>query len=326
MPRRPAQLILALGTAAEQAFPFIDEIEIGRRTAPEGSTVTRIVLADPVVSSRHCVITQSDSGRFFIRDVSLNGTRVNGKRLVPNLEFAVETGQVIQVGDHLLTLLATSADEPTTFGTSELTMLVPGLINVTVIVGDIRGYTTLSQTANSADVHRSVRSVFSALEGVVWRHGGTLKEYQGDAIFAFWEEKPESRGRQAAEACAAALALRDEARRLANDTGMWLFPDFPLAMDWALATGSVTLSSMGGRRPTGLSMVGDVVNLAFRLEKLADNDEPSIIACRTTHELAQDCFDFVDLGEVEVKGRSGSERIYNLIGSRRAPAAGGTAT
>jgi hypothetical protein len=34
----------------------------------------------------------------------------------------------------------------------------------------------------------------------------------------------------------------------------------------------------------------------------------------------------VDLGEVEVKGRSGIERIYNLIGSRREPAAGGTAT
>ena len=316
MPRQPAQLILARGTAAEQAFPFIEEIEVGRRSTPEGSTITRIVLADPVVSSRHCVVTQSDSGRFFIRDVSLNGTRVNGKRLVPNLEFALEDGQVIQVGDHLLTLSATCTDEPTSFGTSELTMLVPGLINVTVIVGDIRGYTTLSQTANSADVHRSVRSVFSALEGVVWRHGGTLKEYQGDAIFAFWEEKPENRGRQALEACAAALALRDEARRLANDTGLWLFPDFPLAMDWALATGSVTLASMGGRRPTGLSMVGDVVNLAFRLEKLADNLEPAIIACRTTHELAMERFDFLDLGDVEVKGRAGSERIYSLVGSR----------
>jgi adenylate cyclase len=149
---------------------------------------------------------------------------------------------------------------------------------------------------------------------VVWRHGGTLKEYQGDAIFAFWEEKPDGRGMQAIEACSAALALRDEAQRLANDSSLWLFPDFPLALDWALATGSVTLASMGGHRPTGLSMVGDVVNLAFRLEKLADGTEFSIIACHNTYALARERFDFVDLGEVTVKGRTGSERIYALRG------------
>jgi adenylate cyclase len=314
MPRRPAQLILARGTASEQVFPFVSEIEVGRRSAPEGSAITRVVLADPVVSSRHCIITQIDSGRFFIRDVSLNGTRVDGKRLVPNVEFALEPGQTVQVGDYLLTLWAASTDDPTTFGTSEHTMLVPGLLTVTVIVGDIRGYTALSQTANSADVHRSVRNVFSALESVVWRHGGTLKEYQGDAIFAFWEEKPDGRGMQAIEACSAALALRDEAQRLANDSSLWLFPDFPLALDWALATGSVTLASMGGHRPTGLSMVGDVVNLAFRLEKLADGTEFSIIACHNTYALARERFDFVDLGEVTVKGRTGSERIYALRG------------
>ena len=60
----------------------MSEIEVGRRAAPEGSAIPRVVLADPVVSSRHCIVTQIDNGRFFIRDVSLNGTRVDGKRLV----------------------------------------------------------------------------------------------------------------------------------------------------------------------------------------------------------------------------------------------------
>ena len=316
MTKRSAQIILSPGTPAEQTFPFVEGIEIGRRAAPDGAIITRIVIPDPVISSRHCAITQAENGRFFIRDLSLNGTKVDGKRLVPNLEFALLPGQTVQVGDHGLTLWAAESEEATMSGTAEHTMLSTGLASVTVLVGDIRGYTTLSQVASSADVHRAVRSVFSELEAVVMRHGGTLKEYQGDAIFAFWEEKPDAPGQHAIDACAAALALRSEILALAQDPKTWLFPDFPLEMDWALASGSVMISSMGRGRPTGLSMIGDAVNLAFRLEKLIEDQAPTIITCQTTFARACERFDFTDFGPVTVKGRTGSEQVHVLIGPK----------
>jgi adenylate cyclase len=319
MTKRSAQIILAPGTSGEQSFPFVDGIEVGRRAAPDGASTARIVIPDPVISSRHCAITQADNGRFFIRDLSLNGTKVDGKRLVPNLEFALLPGQTVQIGDHLLTLWASDPEEPTMSGTAEHTMLSTGLASVTVLVGDIRGYTTLSQVASSADVHRAVRNVFSELEAVVARHGGTLKEYQGDAIFAFWEEKPDAPGQHAIDACAAALALRSETLALAQDPSAWIFPDFPLEMDWALASGSVMISSLGRGRPTGLSMIGDAVNLAFRLEKLIEDRAPTIITCDRTYTRACERFDFTDFGAVTVKGRTGSEQVHVLLGPKLEP-------
>ena len=63
-------------------------------------------------------------------------------------------------------------------------------------------------------------------------------------------------------------------------------------------------------------MIGDAVNLAFRLEKLIEDQEPAIIACQTTYSRARERFDFTDFGAVTVKGRSGSEQVHVLIGPK----------
>jgi len=265
-------------------------------------------------------VTQSLDGRFFIRDVSRNGTRVDGRRLVPNLEFEIDLGQTIQVGKHIF-LLCLEKIEASSIAEAELTerertLLETGETEVTVLVGDIRGYTTLTQQFSTSEVYQSVRDVFSELEKIVFQNRGTLKEYQGDAIFAFWEARTEEPGQHAIMACSAALALTDRVASLAQDFNAWKIAGFPLRMDWALATGPVLISSFGDDRPTGLSMVGDTVNLAFRLESLATDEMGPILVCRDTHALARGKFDFKGLGEVETKGRRGKEKIFALKGHK----------
>jgi len=147
----------------------------------------------------------------------------------------------------------------------------------------------------------------------VTRLGGTVKEYQGDAIFAFWEGS--FSGTQAVAACHAALELDALARQLALDTSVWALVDFPLHMDWALATGPVVIDSFGGRHPTGLSMIGEAVPLAFRLEKFADDQTGRIVACRTTRDMAAHAFVFRDLGERHAKGFDRPDHVYALEGA-----------
>jgi class 3 adenylate cyclase len=123
-------------------------------------------------------------------------------------------------------------------------------------------------------------------------------------------------GDQAGKACSAALALDELARRIAQDTTMWNVPGFELRMDWALATGPVVIDTFGGRVPTGLSMIGEPVVLAFRMEKFADDATGSILVCPSTKELASAEFEFRDLGLKHAKGFDQPDHVFSLIGAK----------
>jgi adenylate cyclase len=297
------------------AFLFYERIEIGRYH--EGrSQVGVLQVKDPTVSSRHCVITQDPDGTCFVRDISRNGTRIDGRRLSPNSKTELGVGQVLSVGRTLR--LRLDGDESVSLRLAEATgSQTLGLLNttvVTVLVGDIRNFTTIVRKAPPAVLQESVGRVFAALEKAVVAHGGTLKEFQGDALFAFWERG--STRNHAAEACRAALDLHRLVRELARDTSVWAVEGFPLEMDWALTTGLVAISGYGGENVLGLSMVGESVVLAFRLEKLADETTGPIVTCPDTRAMAEGSYEFEDLGSRTAAGFDAPQRIYALVGRR----------
>jgi adenylate cyclase len=314
---RPAKRLVLEGAQGDgESFPFHDRIELGRFKESRDATGVLLV-KDPTVSSRHCVITQEADGRCFIRDASRNGTRVDGRRLSPNLKTELRVGQVVSVGRHLRLRLEGEQPESAAVSTQSSSGTI-GISNptvVTVLVGDIRNYTSLVQRATSPALQESVGRVFQRLEKEVVKLGGTLKEFQGDALFAFWEEGGE--GNHAVDACAAALALHDLAEELAEDSAVWSVEDFPLRMDWALATGPVVISGYGAEGALGLSMVGESVVLAFRIEKFADDATGAIIACPVTREMAAKRFKFKDLGSHRAKGFEQAHHLYGLVGEKK---------
>lgn len=308
-------LVIDNGPDIGTGFAFFNRIEIGRYK--EGREAPGLLLiSDPTVSTRHCVITQDPDGRCFVRDTSRNGTRLDGRRLSPNLKTELRVGQILSIGKHFELRLdgevpaAPAVGEESTDGTVGVSSPVP----VTVLVGDIRDYTGLVQQAASSEVQESVGRLFERLEREVVKLGGTLKEFQGDAIFAFWEAG--SSANHAADACRAALALEQLVGALAEDREVWRVDGFPLHMDWALATGLVTISGYGSDGALGLSMVGETVVLAFRIEKFADESTGPILACPLTRAMASEAFDFRDLGSKRAKGFETSHQLYSLEGER----------
>ncbi len=307
------RLVDVVGDGAN--YQFHDRMEIGRYH--EGRhPVGMLQVKDPTVSSRHCVITQDRDGTCFVRDTSRNGTRIDGRRLSPNSKTELKVGQVLSVGQKLRLRLdgeeTVAVDAAEISGTQTL-----GLANttvVTVLVGDIRNFTTIVRTAPPSVLQESVARVFAALEKAVVAHGGTLKEFQGDALFAFWEQG--STMNHAAEACRAALDLHRLSDELARDPSVWAVEGFPLEMDWALTTGLVAISGYGGENILALSMVGESVVLAFRLEKLVDETTGPIIVCPDTRLMAAGAFEFTDLGSRRTAGFDAPQRIFALVGER----------
>lgn len=310
--RVPLVLIAGKGTADEQRFPFYDEIEVGRddgRPGPPGA----LLVADPTISRRHCVVAHRADGRCYVRDVSRNGTRLEGRRLVPNIEVELRPGQILAVCSDLELMLEGDVpmmahdDQPSAGGT----MAMPASVFATLLVGDIRNYTVLVRRAPSSVLQSSVNHVFDVLSRAVTQLGGTVKEYQGDALVAFWEGR--AGGAQVSAACHAALELDRIARRVAADQNVWQVEDFPLEMDFALATGPVMIDSIGGSRPTGLSMIGEPIVLAFRLEKFANDKLGRILTCRVTRQMAGPQFRFRDLGDMKAKGFDKADRVFALV-------------
>jgi len=299
-------------------FSFSEQLEIGRDDGRPGAAGV-LLIRDPVVSRRHCVLSHRLDGRCFIRDLSLNGTRVDGRRLVPNVEVELRTGQTVAVTEGFDLVLEVNASPrdvvPDVSELVEGTVQAGKLTTATVLVGDIRDFTVLVRTVAPDALQRSVNRVFSILSDQVGLMHGTVKEFQGDALVAFWE--PSAHVPSVAEAaCSAALDLDRTMSRLAADPSVWQVEGHPLHMDWALATGLVMINGFGGAQPAGLSMIGEPIVVAFRLEKFAHAGTGRILACSETRRMAASMFDFRDLGEIQAKGFDKPDHVFALDGRR----------
>lgn len=306
----PAFLVSSRGGPHERWYALSERLVIGRDDGRPDATPGWVLVADPTVSRSHCVITRGADGRCFVRDTSRNGTRVDGRRLVPNVEVELYPGQTISVGDRQDFVVVFQQSTEAIPVPEGATLATPSRSVVTVLVGDIRDYTVLVRRSPSPEVQQSVSRVFQILTDHVTAEGGTVKEFQGDALVAFWEGN--FSGKQAAAACRAALRLDEVARSLAADEAVWRVPDFSLKMDWALASGQVLIDSFGGQRPVGLSMIGEAPVLAFRLEKFASDQTARILACPATRAMAGAAFRFRDLGLIQAKGFERPEHVFAL--------------
>jgi len=325
----PAVYLVAVGRASNGgSFPFYRQVEIGRFTEARQGEGGVLLVRDAKVSRSHCILMRDADGRCFLRDTSRNGTWLDGRRLVPGIDVEVRSGQEIVLTDEVALRFEGGPDrEERSDPESEYeTVATTGLRGATVLVGDIRDYTVLVRTVDSARLQPSVSRVFSVLEREILSLGGTVKEYQGDAVVAFWEQVPGEN--QAVAACHAALALDARARAVAEDRSVWDVPGSGLRMDWALATGFVVIKSVGGARPVGLSMIGEPVVLAFRIEKAASDATGPVVVCPTTARMAAQAFCFDDLGEFDLKGFDKPQRVYALRGPKEdaAPSPGTEST
>jgi len=303
-----------------QRHQFFDQLEIGRNEEGRVAAPGQLLVDGSNISWRHCIITQNAEGHCFVRDLSRNGTRLDGRRLVPNMETEIRVGQKLDLGSGLEFVLEgePAADTIASASRRRRTDVEPNLTVATVLMGDIRNYTMMVREAPATELQQSVNRVFERLTAAVLQLGGTVKEFPGDAILAFWEGN--FKGEQAVTACRAAIELDRLVREIAGDTGVWSLSGYPLHMDWALATGDVVIDSFGGDTPIGLSMVGEPVVLACRLEKFATAETGRILTCRTTRQMVAKAArflteappGFVDLGLMHAKGFDQPDQVFAL--------------
>jgi class 3 adenylate cyclase len=249
-----------------------------------------------------------------IKDMSKNGTWVNGIRLAGGASSNLVDGDTISLGG--LTLHVFYPEDVT--GVTDAAILTDGTrvtpteIMVTNVVADVRKFSTFSQEHASSDVYALMKEIFDTLSAIVYNFKGTIKDYAGDAVYAFWSHAAEPIRKQAVLACQAAIQQTQTINEIRDKLSGKNLAAENLQMGWGITTGKVTMSHYGSRA-ADLALVGDCTNLAFRLSGLANKElSEKIVICSQTADLVRGELELKDLGSVPIKGRAGKEHIFAL--------------
>lgn len=186
---------------------------------------------------------------------------------------------------------------------------------VTVLMADLRGFTSLAEKLRPEEVVKLLNVFFYAMLEELGREGVTVDKFIGDGLLAYVEpgEIPEP----AAECTRAVRAAQAMVRRLTMVNDQLAATGLPrLKLGIGLARGPLVVGKIGSLERMQHTVIGDTVNLASRLEGLSkDLGAAVVLEDHVWSELTPALQgEFSDRGEQPVRGRSESARLYAWAG------------
>src|SRR6058998_1161741 len=181
---------------------------------------------------------------------------------------------------------------------------------VTVLFADVKGSMELAEQLDPEEWHKIMDRFFAILAEGVHRFEGTVNQYTGDGIMALFGA-PIAHEDHAQRACWAALHLRDEVRRYADELRTARSLSFAVRM--GINSGEVVVGRIGDDLHMDYTALGHTVGLAQRMEQLAEPGKP--LLTEHTAKLVRGFFRVRDIGPARVKGSTEPMRLYELDGA-----------
>ena len=220
-----------------------------------------IVVPELTVSRNHAMIRCLGEGDFYLIDSgSSNGSFVNKQRVVaPKL---LKNGDIITVGQADIVFEELSKDVDLIDSVSMLETIVhdaPVIKQITILVADIRGFTSMSEQVPINTLTKIMNSWFHAVNTIVLGNEGLVDKFIGDCVFARWETE-DDQVRKIAQAITAAC----EINKITEDLNLEYKSQLPnkLKIGVGVNTGTASVGGLG----QDSTALGDAVNIAFRME------------------------------------------------------------
>jgi adenylate cyclase len=181
---------------------------------------------------------------------------------------------------------------------------------LTVLFTDLAGFTGLAEQSPDQIVE-ILGDHLDFMSRIVAAHAGTVDKFIGDSVMAFWNA-PASNPHHALSACKAALACRDAFLQSAQ--GMQAATLGQVGLRIGVNSGSALVGNIGSRDRLNYTAIGDVVNVASRLESLNKRYGTDILIGEATLQEAGDAVIVRRVDKVAVYGRRGGLQVYELLG------------
>jgi adenylate cyclase len=294
--------------ASGEVFVLREVSVIGR------SRESAVTVLDPRVSRRHAMVRRQNDGFWFYDLGSINGSLINGRRVTT--VQSLKAGDVIRIADRCFRFEGGETPGSADGGTSIAAQTIADVRarEVVLLVSDVQGFTALSEKLAPDQLAPIIGSWYGKTEAILERHGATLDKFIGDCLLAYWlGTSVDNR----VNALRAAHAMRRACEEVQKEHRELLDPlGLGFKSGAAVHMGSAAYGAFSSREFT---LLGDAVNLAFRLEALTRTLGEHVLvssdliagwsegfACCRSH------------GMHAVKGRSRSVEVFAL---ERAPSA-----
>ena len=180
---------------------------------------------------------------------------------------------------------------------------------VAFLVSDLRGFTALSSRLEPHEVIDVVNRFLEPMVEIITKYRGTVDEFQGDGILAFFGA-PLAAPDDSARAVACAVEMQRALVEINEEQRARGMPD--LHMGIAINTGEVIVGNIGSEKRTKYGAMGTAINMAYRIESYTVSGQV-LISMDTYQKMAE----FVQVGETQdlrFKGLEDPVRVYEVRG------------
>jgi class 3 adenylate cyclase/tetratricopeptide (TPR) repeat protein len=179
--------------------------------------------------------------------------------------------------------------------------------HATLLFADISGYTSLCSSMDAEQVQALLSRFYELTDARIDAYGGHVIDHAGDGVVAVFGA-PVAHGNDGERALRAALELHKEAAQLHDGSGE------ALRLHIGIASGEVVAAVISGGAQPKYAVTGDTVNLAARLDALAQSGQTLI--SDTLYATVSHLADAEGLGEVAIKGFDKPLRVWSVRGLR----------
>ena len=179
------------------------------------------------------------------------------------------------------------------------------LRTLTIFFSDLEGFTSLAETKKPDELVKFLGRYFDDMSKIIASERGTVDKYMGDGIMAFWGA-PSKVEDHAIRACTASLLCQKRVAELARQ-------GVHLATRIGLASGEVLVGNIGSTERMNYTVMGDIANLASRIEGVNKQYGTQLMISEATYELAKSAVIARPVDVVAVKGKTQGVPIYELL-------------
>jgi class 3 adenylate cyclase len=266
----------------------------------------------------------------------LEGTRaVEAGQLDQSIEVTTgdEIGQLAAAFNRMVVQLRDNQRVRETFGKYIDPRVVEGLIDrptltaaegqrrvMTVLFCDLKGFTSLSEGMTPQGLVKVMNRYLSIMSEPIRTNRGIIDKYIGDGIMAYWGPPFVDEADHARFACLAAMEMIERIAKLRQEIpellGVRGTPMEKCDLRIGVATGEALVGSIGSDVMMSYTVMGDVVNLASRLEGVNKTYGTRNLVSERTIAAAGAALEVREIDRVVVAGHTHSEIIFEILGRK----------